>query len=557
MTIQVFPKNILFYGDNLDVLRKHFPNECIDLIYLDPPFNSKADYNILFKETTGEQSSAQIQAFSDFWHWNTAARHAYEYLISNHVNEKVASLSEALYRFLGTNDMSAYLFMMTERLLELHRVLKLTGSLFLHCDPKASHYLKMVLDAIFDPENFRNEIIWKRTFAHNDARRCGAIHDTIFFYSKTPEYFWRTISIPLSEDYKEMFLDQKDEKTGKRYARIDLTGAGITKDGESGKPWRNIDPTAKGRHWAYTHAELERLDKEGRIHWPKKGVPRLKKFEDEFLGMSLQDIWNDIRPIHNQSQERLGFQTQKPLPLLERIIDSASKEGQWILDPFCGCGTAIVAAEKLCRHWIGIDITYLAINLVKNRLKDSFPECEFDVEGEPRDIGAAIELAKNRYQFQWWALSLVDARPVGSKQASPHEGKKGADEGIDGWLRFADGPVGHAERVVVSVKSGHVGVKDIRELRDVVNRQKAAMGLFLTLEEPTREMVKETDATSPYVSPRWKHEYPKIQMLTIAELLNGKKPDMPPTVNGSQEAPQLERRSRTVQTRFSQDNKPS
>ena len=416
MTIQVFPKNILFYGDNLDVLRKHFPNECIDLIYLDPPFNSKADYNILFKETTGEQSSAQIQAFSDFWHWNKVARHAYEYLISNHVNEKVASVSEALYRFLGTNDVSAYLFMMTERLLELHRVLKLTGSLFLHCDPKASHYLKIVLDAIFDPENFRNEIIWKRTFAHNDARRCGAIHDTIFFYSKTPEYFWRTVSIPLSEDYKEMFLDQKDEKTGKRYARIDLTGAGVTKDGESGKPWRNIDPTAKGRHWAYTHAKLDRLDKEGRIHWPKKGVPRLKKFEAEFSGMSLQDIWNDIRPIHNQSQERLGFQTQKPLPLLERIIDSASKEGQWILDPFCGCGTAIVAAEKLRRHWIGIDITYLAINLVKNRLKDSFPECEFDVEGEPRDIGAAIELAKNRYQFQWWALSLVDARPVGSNR---------------------------------------------------------------------------------------------------------------------------------------------
>jgi site-specific DNA-methyltransferase (adenine-specific) len=553
MTIQVFPSNTLFYGDNLDVIRKRFPNECIDLIYLDPPFNSKADYNILFKETTGEQSAAQIQAFSDFWHWNIAARHAYEYLISNEVNEKVASLSEALYRFLGTNDMSAYLFMMTERLLELHRVLKPTGSLFLHCDPKASHYLKIVLDAIFDPTNFRNEIIWKRTFAHNDASRCGAIHDTILFYAKTPDYYWHTILLPLSEDYKEEFLDQKDPKTGKRYARIDLTGAGITKDGESGKPWRGIDPTSKGRHWAYDRNELERLDKEGRIHWPRKGVPRYKKFEDEFEGMPLQDIWNDIRPLHNLSRERLGFQTQKPLPLLERIIDSASKEGQWVLDPFCGCGTTIIAAEKLRRHWVGIDITYLAINLVKNRLETSFPNCKFDVEGEPRDMGAAIELAQNRYQFQWWALSLVGARPVGSKQASPHEGKKGADEGIDGWLRFSNGAIGRAERVVVQVKSGHVGVKDIRELRDTVSRQNAAIGLFITLEEPTREMLKEISATSPYVSPRWKHEYPKIQILTIAELFAGKKPDMPPTISPLQEAPQLEKRKRGVQTRFSHE----
>jgi site-specific DNA-methyltransferase (adenine-specific) len=552
MTIQVFPRNILFYGDNLDVIRNRFPNECVDLIYLDPPFNSKADYNILFKEATGEQSTAQIQAFSDFWHWNTAARHAYEYLISNQVNEKVANLSEAFYHFLGTNDMSAYLFMMTERLLELHRILKSTGSLFLHCDPKASHYLKIVLDAIFDPENFRNEIIWKRTFAHNDARRCGAIHDTIFFYSKSSDYFWQTVRVPLSGDYKEMFLDQRDAKTGKRYARIDLTGAGVTKDGESGKPWHGIDPTVKGRHWAYTHAELDRLDKEEKIHWPKKGVPRLKKFEDEYSGMSLQDIWNDIRPIHNQSKERLGFQTQKPLPLLERIIDSASREGQWVLDPFCGCGTAIVAAEKLRRHWIGIDITYLAINLVKNRLKDSFPKCEFDIEGEPRDIGAATELAKNRYQFQWWALTLVGARPVGSQPSRPREGRKGADEGVDGWLRFMDGMEGHAERVVVQVKSGHVGVKDIRELRDVINRQKAVMGLFITLEEPTREMIKEVEATEPYISPRWKHEYPKIQILTIAELLNKKKPDMPPTASVFQESPQLEKRSGAIQTKFSQ-----
>ncbi len=533
--------NTLFYGDNLDILRNYIKEETVGLVYLDPPFNSKADYNILFKEQSGEGATAQIQAFSDFWHWDTAARRAYEYLTGNEVDDKVASLSEALFRFLGTNDMSAYLFMMAERLLELHRVLKRTGSLFLHCDPKASHYLKLVLDSIFGPSNFRNEIIWRRTYAHNDATRCGAIHDALLFYSKSENYVWNRILVPLSTEYKEMFLDQSDEKTGKRYARIDLTGAGVTKDGESGRPWRGIDPSPKGRHWAHTHAELDRLDKEEKIHWPKKGVPRLKKFEDEFDGMPLQDVWNDIRPIHNQSSERLGFQTQKPLPLLERIISSASNEGDWVLDPFCGCGTAIIAAEKLRRRWIGIDITYLAINLVKNRVKSSFPECDFIIEGEPRDLGAAIELAKNRYQFQWWALSLIGARPIGSTAAKPREGKKGADEGVDGWLRFADGAEGHIERAVVQVKSGHVGVKDIRELRDVVARQKAALGVFITLEEPTSEMIKEVKATSPYISPRWKHEYPKIQILSIEDVLRGKKPNMPPIVSPFLEASRIDR----------------
>jgi len=284
---------------------------------------------------------------------------------------------------------------------------------------------------------------------------------------------------------------------------------------------------------------LDELDKMGRIHWPKKagGMPRLKVYEDELDLMPLQDLWTDIRPIHNLSSERLGFQTQKPEELLERIINSCTKMGDWILDPFCGCGTAIIAAEKLHRHWIGMDITWLAINLVKGRLNDMFPGIKFKVEGEPRDMGAAKELARDRYQFQWWALSLIHARPVGSTSGKPREGRKGADEGIDGWLRFADGQEGHVEKIVVQVKSGHVGVKDIRELRDVVSKQKAAIGLFLTLEEPTSEMTKETKATDPYISPVWKHEYQKIQILTIQDLLKGKKPNIPPTISVYQEAP--------------------
>jgi len=236
----------------------------------------------------------------------------------------------------------------------------------------------------------------------------------------------------------------------------------------------------------------------------------------------------------------MGFQTQKPVALLERIIKASSNENDVILDPFCGCGTAVIAAEELKRHWIGIDITYLAINLIKNRLNDTYPNVEFEVRGEPRDLDSARELAKDRYQFQWWALSLVGARPVGATSSKPKEGRKGADEGIDGWLRF---PVSESqiEKIVVQVKSGHVGVKDIRELRDVVSRQNAAIGLFLTLEEPTEEMNKEVRATDPYIAPNWNHEYPKIQILTVEQLIRGEKPDIPPTSNMFKEAERVER----------------
>jgi site-specific DNA-methyltransferase (adenine-specific) len=273
-------------------------------------------------------------------------------------------------------------------------------------------------------------------------------------------------------------------------------------------------------------------------------------------GVDLQDVWTDIPPIFSQAKERLGFPTQKPVALLERIIKSCSNEGDWILDPFCGCGTAVIAAEKLHRNWVGIDVTWLAINLVKGRLNDMFVGTQFKIEGEPRDMGAAKELARtSRYQFQWWALSLIGARPVGSTPVKPREGKKGADEGIDGWLRFADGAEGHVEKIVVQVKSGHVSVKDIRELRDVISRQNAAMGIFLTLEQATSEMTREVKTTDPYIStyiyiyisPVWKHEYPKIQILSIDDFFQGKRPELPPTISVFQEAPLTQRASKDQQ----------
>ncbi len=541
-----FNTNTLFYGDNLEVLRKHFPNECIDLIYLDPPFNSKADYNILFKEQSGEQSTAQIQAFSDFWRWDIEAMHTYDRLAMQSP-KSVSDIVTSLHDFLGKNDMFAYLVMMGERLLELHRVLKPTGSLYLHCDTTASHYLKLLLDAVFGPQNFRNEIIWKRFNFHADARRFGRVADRILFYSKTGDYKFKRQMAPYKKAYIDSKFTHKDEN-GRRFRLSDLNPPA-----ERGPIYEFHGIT---RAWRFTKEKMLQLEKEGRIYTKSK-VPQLKRYLDELEargGGAVHEIWDEIPAVNSMARERLGYPTQKPIQLLERIINASSDEDDWVLDPFCGCGTAIAAAEKLHRHWIGIDITYLAVNIVKGRLKDAFLTVNFAVEGEPRDLGAAKALAQDssnnpnrRYQFQWWTLSLIEARPVGATAANPKEGKKGPDAGVDGWLRFIDKSEGHYEKIVVQVKSGHVGVKDIRELRDVVTMHKAAMGIFLTLEEPTSEMVKEVKATDPYVSPLWKHEYPRIQIITIAELLNGKKPNVPPTVSPFQEAPRIERHSKSVQ----------
>lgn len=582
-----FPVNTLFYGDNLEILRNHFYDESVDLIYLDPPFNSEADYNILFKERTGEQSTAQIRAFSDFWHWDLEAKHAYDHLVTE-APSQVSDMIASLYGFLGKNDLFAYLVMMEIRLLELHRVLKSTGSIFLHCDPTASHYLKMLMDATFNPKNFRNEIIWRRTGAHGPTKSFGPIHDTILFYSKTNDYYFNVIRRPYMKGHVESRFSK--DKTGKRKFTTGgniLTGSGTT-GGESGKTWRGFDPSAKNRHWAIPRylteqmpadfaklgvlERLERLYQKGLIEI-KEGAawPTPVRYFKETDGQPVGDIWAaqpytqgtvygtndiidaDIQWLGTTDPERLGYQTQKPLGLLERIISSACPENGTVLDPFCGCGTTIIVAEKLHRRWVGIDITYLAIKLIKGRLKESFPLSKYKVEGEPKDLDGSRALARqDRYQFQWWVLNLIDnAHPSRSSTSKAKEGKKGADEGVDGWIRFADKMEGHYEKVVIQVKSGHVGVKDIRELRDVVNRQKAAIGLFVTLEEPTTEMIKEVKATDPYVSPLWKHEYPKIQILTVDQLLKGAKPEIPSTtINIYHEAQKIRKADRTKETRI-------
>ena len=526
--------NRLYYGDNLDVLRRHIEDESVDLVYLDPPFNSNASYNVLFAERDGTQAASQIKAFEDTWRWDESAARTFEEIVEG--GGRVSQAMQAFRTFLGDTDMLAYLAMMAPRLVELRRVLKPTGSIYLHCDPTASHYLKMLLDSVFGSENFRNEIIWKRTSARSDSHRWNQIHDSILFYTKSADYLWNAQFTKYSEEYKSDFYGAIDEQTGEPYMSDNMTAAGI-RHGESGKPWRGVDPTAKGRHWALpvrlvdklgligtVQARLNGLDAAGYVLWPRKtgGIPRYKRFLKDMPGLAIQSVVTDIPPLSAQSAERLGYPTQKPEALLERIITASSNEGAVVLDPFCGCGTSIAAAQRLNRRWIGIDVTSLAISLIRHRLADTFgfgKTAEYEAIGEPVSLPDAMKLAADDpTQFQWWALGLLGARPV--------EQKKGADKGIDGRIYFHEGDNRQTKQIVFSVKAGKLHATHVRDLRGVVDREKAAIGVLIAMDEPTKPMRTEAASAGFYTSPWGKHQ--KLQILTIEDLLTGKTLDRPP-----------------------------
>jgi DNA modification methylase len=517
--------NHLYYGDNLDVLRRYIKDDSVDLVYLDPPFKSNQDYNVLFAEKDGTGAAAQFKAFEDTWEWNQESALVYQELVEG--GGRVSAVMQAFRGFLGTNDMLAYLTMMAPRLVELRRVLKETGSIYLHCDPTASHYLKILLDATFGPENFSGEIIWRRTAAHVTSRRWPRLHDTLLHFAKDlSRVAFKPAKAAPDEGWVEREYRFEDERG--RYMVDNLTGAGTTA-GPSGMPWRGVDPAkiGSGRHWRYIPETLDRLDSEGRIYWPKKGqYPKLKQYLSESGGKAVGDIWSDIPVIGRTASERLGYPTQKPEALLERVVESSSAEGNTLLDPFCGCGTTIAVAQRLNRNWIGIDITHLAIGLIKHRLQHAFgPEIvgTYEVIGEPVSRPDALELAKeDPFQFQSWALGLVGARP--------HEQKKGSDKGIDGRLYFHDeGESGRTKQIIFSVKSGHVGVRDVRDLRGVIEREKAELGVLITLEDSTRDMRSEAASAGFYKSPWGQH--PRLQILTIEQLLEGKGIDYPHPTN--------------------------
>ncbi len=527
--------NLLYYGDNLDVLRQHVKDESVDLVYLDPPFNSNATYSVLFGHADGTQSAAQIQAFEDTWHWDKAASAAFRETVK--AGGQVASALGAFQTLLGPSTMLAYLSMMAPRLAALRRVLKPTGSIYLHCDPTASHYLKLLLDAVFGPENFRSEVIWKRTTAHNSAKRYGPVHDVILLYSKSANYVWNASF----QDYDPKYLATKYRHTdagGNLYRLSDLTGPG-RREGASGQPWRGYNPTDSGRHWqppSYCYDKyrelageelsqyplierLDKLDEIGLIQWPDKpgGRPEHRRFLADMRGVALQDVWTDIDPINARATERLGYPTQKPQALLERIIRASSNEGDVVLDPFCGCGTTIAAAQTLKRNWIGIDLTALAISLIKSRLAAA-GAADYTVLGEPTTADDAAELAaSDPYGFQWWSLGLIGARPA--------EGKKGADHGVDGRLFFFDDDA-TPKQVIVSVKAGKVMVPHVRDLVGVLDREKAQIGVLISLKPPTQPMRQEAASAGFYTSTLF-GDFPRVQLLTVAGLLEGKTIEMP------------------------------
>jgi DNA modification methylase len=536
--------NALYYGDNLKVLREQIKDESVDLVYLDPPFNSNASYNVLFHSPKGVRAAAQIEAFEDTWHWGEQAAADFDDVLRSQ-NAPAAGMLAAMRSFLGENDMMAYLAMMAARLIELRRVLKATGSLYLHCDPTASHYLRLLMDAVFGLANFRTEIIWKRSSAHSDAKQGrmqhGRIHDVILFYTRSDEWTWNPVFTAYDEDYVDGFYRFVETETGRRYRLGDLTGPG---GAAKGNP--RYDVMGVTRYWRYSREKMEQLIAEGRIVQTRPGaVPAYKRYLDEMSGVPLQDMWNDIGPIGAQAQERLGYPTQKPLALLERIIGASSKPGDLVLDPFCGCGTAVHAAEKLGRRWIGIDITHLAISLIERRLKDAFPGIAFDVLGRPQTLEDALALAeRDKYQFQYWALSMIDAQPAGGK-------KKGADKGIDGLIWFRPDRKA-VEKAVVSVKGGvNVGVAMIRDLVGVMEREKAPIGVFVTVALPSPQMEREAAAAGFYETEMRRHDraeaerYPRVQILTLAELFQGKRPRIPRVDSASSfRAAPLERRDR-------------
>ena len=504
--------NELHYGDNLAVLRESVPTESVDLIYLDPPFNSNASYNVLFKGAAGDDSAAQIEAFDDTWTWSDMVSGQAMAEVQDSGYEAAGDMLTAMVGFLGKNAMTAYLAMMAVRLVELHRVLKPTGSLYLHCDPTASHYLKILLDAVFGATQFRNEIVWKRAHTVKGNFGQGAKHfdrntDTILFYAKSSKSVFHPQFKSYSEKYQEKHYNLTEPETGRRYQLISMSGPG---GAAKGNP--EYEVMGVRRHWRYSKQRMAALIEEGRVvQTNPDAVPRRKLYLDEGKGVPLQAMWDDIAELNSQAQERLGYPTQKPQALLERIIAASSNPGDTVLDPFCGCGTTIEAAEKLKRRWIGIDVTPIAITLIRHRLFKAFEgSAQFEVRGLPRDLdGARMMFAEDdstKKRFEMWAVGQIDAYPQGG-------GKKGADGGIDGFFRF--GP-GKAHKALVSVKGGRVSVPAIRELDAVVTRDKAAIGVLLTLEKPTKPMLDHAAQAGTFAVEGFP-PIPRIQIVTIAE----------------------------------------
>lgn len=522
--------NRLYYGDNLDVLREHVASESVDLIYLDPPFNSNASYNILFRSPNGNGADASIEAFDDTWSWGPAASAALMD-ITESGNHALHVLMQAMRTAIGENAMMAYLAMMAVRLQELHRVLKPTGSLYLHCDPTASHYLKLVLDAVFGGDNFRNEIVWNRAASKGHAfTRFPSSHDIILACQKTAAATWHAQYLPHGRAYVDSHYAHREPDTGRRFQLDNLLNP------NKNRPNLTYEFLGVTRVWRWTQERMQDAYAKGLVVQPRPGsVPRLKRYLDEQEGVPLSDVWTDIPPLNSQAQERLGYPTQKPRALLERIIAASSNPGDVVLDPFCGCGTAVDAAQKLGRRWIGIDITHLSIGLIEKRLREGYGEAvRFDTIGSPRDLASAQRLAREKpHDFQNWICLRIGGYPWMG-------GRKGGDRGVDGYFYYV-GQGGQTETGVISVKAGaHVNPAMVRDLGRVMERDGHRIGLFICAAAPTRGMEQEADSHGLLQTEFGR--FPAMQIFTLAELFQGRSPKLPPLVSPNRRAPRVETR---------------
>ncbi len=514
--------NQLIFGDNLNVLKsKIIKDESIDLIYLDPPFNSKKVYNILYKTPDKDKENSQVEAFLDTWSWGDDDEKVFEE-VGRLEDKSLYTCLRSFRDIMGESDMMAYLTNMSIRIYFLNKKLKKDGSMYLHCDPTASHYLKMVMDTIIGNKNFRNEIIWERSHPHNDAKRYGNNTDRILFYAKSNKSTWNKQFTPLGEDYIKSHYKHTDDD-GRKYRLGPLDAKSLSGGGYEYE-WNN-----RYHLWRVPKKEMEKLHKEKKLHYTSKGLANRKLFLDERDGIPLQSLWKDIHFV--QGSEDLGYPTQKPIKLLERIINASSKENDLVLDPFCGCGTTIHAAEKLKRNWIGIDITHLATGLVKKRLINSFPKVKFKSNGIPTNLSSAIKLRdfseknpKLYYEFQYWANSLIPGvrnNPV-----------KGSDNGVDGtyWVIEGKDNKGYIyKKGIVSIKSGkNVSVTMVDELYGAMKKNNAFSGILVTLEKPKSTMIQAAAKMGLFKA--LGKNYQKVQCVSIEELLNGVMPKIPITL---------------------------
>lgn len=471
--------NQLFYGDNLEVLRKYIKDESVDLCYIDPPFNSKRNYNQIYNNI-GKEDTAQAQAFIDTWTWDDLANIGLAEIKENYhgkFTEKTIALICGLEQVLGKGSLFAYLVNMTLRIVEIHRVLKPTGSFYLHCDPSASHYLKIILDAIFCSQggDLKNEIIWSYKRYTAISNRFQRLHDNIFFYAKSSETTFNQIR----EDY------------GKKSGKADS-------------------------HY--------KQDEDGRwFRWQKRKGKEPYKVYLNTEGRRLGDVW-EISIINASAKERLGYPTQKPEALLERIIKASSNENDVILDAFCGCGTTIAVAQRLNRNWIGIDITYQSISLILKRLEDSFGQGileNINLNGIPKDMESATALAlkkddRTRKEFEKWAVLTYT-----NNRATIND-KKGADKGIDG-VAFFDSGENQPAKIIIQVKSGKVKSGDIRDLLGTIAINEAKLGIFITLNKPTKAMIKTAKEAGIYQSKFMNNPVDKIMIVTVKEIIEEQK----------------------------------